>query len=146
MLHNDVHVLQHTNVLLILYPYSSRGASAAIANRPPTRAPPIIACELRLQLVRCVRKLDQTANICGMSYNSQGDELFFVDYGSGGNKMVRSMSVRDNTGDLRVVYRGSAHDASPAIFSVCHMRDSATLLVCSCEKGRTTDTPAGWWH
>ena len=81
-----------------------------------------------------------------MSYSSQGDELFLADYSSKGNKMVRSMRVRDNTGDLRVVYRGSAHDASPAIFSVCHMRDSDTLVVCSCDKGPDNSTPDGWWH
>ena len=108
------------------YSKSNSGAYAGVTNRPQTLAPTTIACKLRLQLVRCVRTLDQTANICGMSYNSQGDEPFLADYGFNDNQIVRSMRVRGNTCDVRIMYRGSAHDASPAIFSVCHMRDSDT--------------------
>ena len=43
------------------------------------------------------------------------------------------MRVRDNAGDLREVYR-APQDTSPYIYSVCHMSDSDTLLVCSFEK------------
>ena len=71
-------------------------------------------------------------DIYGMSYNSARDELFLADYD---NKVVRAMRVRDNAGDLRDVYRGTPHDTSPIVWSVCHMSDSDTLLVCSCENG-----------
>ena len=69
----------------------------------------------------------------GMSYNSARDELFLADYD---NKVVRAIRVRDNAGDLRDVYR-APHDTNPSIWSVCHMSDSDTLLVCSSETGRT---------
>ena len=67
-----------------------------------------------------------------MSYNSARDELFLADYK---NKVVRAMRVRDNAGDLLDVYRGTLHETSPSIWSVCHMSDSDTLLVCSYERG-----------
>ena len=49
--------------------------------------------------------------------------------------MVRAMRLRDNAGDLRDVYggTGTVHDTSRIVWSVCHMRDSDTLLVCSRE-------------
>ena len=45
------------------------------------------------------------------------------------------MRVGDNVGDLRDVYR-APHDTSKYMYvwSVCHMSDSDTLLVCSSEK------------
>ena len=70
-------------------------------------------------------------NIFGISYNSERDELFLADFG---NNVVRAMRVRDNAGDLRDVYR-APHDTTPDVFSVCHMSDSDTLLVCSGEYG-----------
>ena len=69
--------------------------------------------------------------IAGMSYNSARDELFLVD---DKNKVVRTVRVRDNAGDLRDVYR-APQDSLPYIHSVCHMSDSDTLLVCSGELG-----------
>ena len=72
------------------------------------------------------------SRICGMSYNSARDELFLAD---NDNKVVRAMRVRDNAGDLRDVYRATLHDKSPFVWSVCHMSDSDTLLVCSGEFG-----------
>ena len=71
-------------------------------------------------------------NIVGMSYNSARDELFVADFH---NNVVRAMRVRDNAGDLRDVYR-APHDTSPFVkmWSVCHMSDSDTLLLCSGEK------------
>ena len=75
-------------------------------------------------------------NICGMSYNSARDELFFAD---DNNKVVR---VRDNSGDLRDVYR-APHDMKPLMLSVCHMSDSDTLLMCSYEVG--SDLMHGHW-
>ena len=71
-------------------------------------------------------------NILGMSYNSARDELFLADCD---NKVVRAMRIRDNAGDLRDVYKGTEHDMSPLVWSVCHMSDSDTLLVCSREYG-----------
>ena len=68
--------------------------------------------------------------IVGMSYNSARDELFLADRG---NDVVRAIRVRDNAGDLRDVYR-APHDTSSQVWSVCHMSDSDTLLVCSGEK------------
>jgi hypothetical protein len=71
-----------------------------------------------------------------MSYNSARDELFLAD---NENEVVRAMRVRDNAGDLRDVYR-APHDPLTAVYSVCHMSESDTLLVCSGEKG-----PDGKW-
>ena len=64
-------------------------------------------------------------NIIGMSYNSARDELFLADFK---NDVVRAMCVRD-AGDLRDVYRATH------VYSVSHMSDSDTLLVCSGEEG-----------
>ena len=64
--------------------------------------------------------------INGMSYNSERDELFLADFD---NEVVRAVRVRDNAGDLRDVYR------APRVYSVCHMSDSDTLLVCAFERG-----------
>ena len=75
---------------------------------------------------------DKNPDIWGMSYNSARDKLFHADRV---NNVVRSMRVRDNGGDLRDVCRGTEHDTSPYIWSVCHMSESDTLLVCSYEKG-----------
>ena len=66
-----------------------------------------------------------------MSYNSALDELFLVDCI---NHVVRVIRLRDNAGDLQDVYRGS-HDTPAEVLSVCHMRDSDTLFVCSSEIG-----------
>ena len=106
---------------------------------PPAAAPPVrpLSSTSRLQLVRRIPK--QTLNrageqdpvISGMSYNSARDELFLADQE---NKVVRAMRVRDNAGDLRDVYR-APHNTSPFIWSVCHMSDSDTLLVCLHEGG-----------
>ena len=75
---------------------------------------------------------ENNPNIFGMSYNSARDELFLADYE---NRVVRALRVRDNAGDLRDVYKGTAHYTSPLVYSVCHMSDSDTLLVCSLERG-----------
>ena len=75
---------------------------------------------------------EKNPNILGMSYNSARDELFLADIA---NKVVRAMRVRDNAGDLLDVYKGTAHDMSPDVWSVCYMSDSDTLLVCSGEEG-----------
>ena len=64
-------------------------------------------------------------DIWGMSYNSARDELFFADW--------YNRLVFDNSGDLRDVYKGTAHDKSQFVYSVCHMSDSDTMLVCSGE-------------
>ena len=67
-----------------------------------------------------------------MSYNSARDELFLADAMRDASaraivRIVRTMRVRDNAGDLRDVYRARY------IYSVCHMSDSDTLLVGSRE-------------
>lgn len=46
------------------------------------------------------------------------------------NHVVRAMRVRDNIGDLSVVYTGSRYDRSSEIGNVCHIRDLDTLQVC----------------
>ena len=66
----------------------------------------------------------------GLSYNSEHDELYIADRK---NHVVRSMRLGDNSLDLRDVYRGTAHDRTPFVYSVCYMGDSGTLLVCSGE-------------
>ena len=74
---------------------------------------------------------DKNPGISGMSYNSAQDELFLADWN---NKVVRVMRLCDKAGDLCDVYR-APHDTEPNIYSVCHMSDSDTLLVCSREYG-----------
>ena len=78
-----------------------------------------------------IRAGENYINISGMSYKSALDELFLADYA---NDVVRAIRLRDNTGDLRDVY-SAPHDTTLFVYSVCHMRDSDTLLVCSGEKG-----------
>ena len=78
-----------------------------------------------------IRAGEKDPLILGMSYNSALYELFLADYE---NRVVRAMRVRDNAGDLRDVYR-APHDTYSKIYSVCHMSDSDTLLVCSGEDG-----------
>ena len=78
-----------------------------------------------------IRAGEKNPSIEGMSYNSVRDELFLADFDNG---VVRAMRVHDNAGDLRDVYR-APHDTLPHIYSVCHMSDSDTLLVCSVEDG-----------
>ena len=108
-----------------------------VACRSPPAAAPVrpLSSASRLQLVRrhpkqtLIRAGDKNdPNIWGMSYNSARDELFLADYN---NDVVGAMRVRDNAGDLRDVYR-APHGS---IYSVCHMSDSDTLLVCSVEDG-----------
>ena len=82
---------------------------------------------------------ESNPDIRGMSYNSARDELFLADFNNG---VVRAMRVRDNAGDLRDVYR-APHDASPHIYSVSHVSDSDTLLVCSYE--RRPDGKRAFW-
>ena len=60
----------------------------------------------------------------GMSYNSARDELFFADKSNG---VVRAIRVRDNDCNLRDVCRV----VPKHVWSVCHMSDSDTLLVCT---------------
>ena len=83
----------------------------------------------RLPKQTLIRAGEKDPNIIGLSYNSARDELFLADIKNG---VVRAMRVRDNAGDLRDVYR-APHDAY--VWSVCHMSDSDTLLVCSGEEG-----------
>ena len=112
---------------------------------PPATAPVRqLSSASRLQLVRrlpkqtLIRAGEKNPDIEGMSYNSARAELFLAD---NENRVVRAMRVCDNTGDLRDVYR-APHDTYPSIYSVCHMSDSDTLLVCSAEKG--PDKYAKW--
>ena len=73
-----------------------------------------------------------------MSYNSARDELFFADWE---NRVVRVIGVRrDNAGDLRDVYK-TGDDSYPQ--SVCHMKDSDTLLVG--EWHRTSEESGDYW-
>ena len=120
---------QHPN------PGSSQQSSSIGGGPPTSEASKAVAS--RLQLVRrlpkqtLIRAGEKDPNIWGMSYNSARDELFLADKE---NSVVRAMRVRDNAGDLRDVYR-APHDTEPSIYSVCHMSDSDTLLVCSYERG-----------
>lgn len=68
-------------------------------------------------------------DIRGMSYNSTRDELFFTDFA---NKIVRVMHLRADFANVRDVYR-APFDISPKIYSVCHVEDLDTLVVCSTE-------------
>ena len=93
----------------------------------------------RLPKQTLIRARERDPNIWGMSYNSARDELFLADINNG---VVRAMRVRDNADDLRDVYR-APHDTSPDVWSVCHMSDSDTLLVCSWEEG--SDHKSAYW-
>ena len=86
----------------------------------------------RIPKQKLIRPGENDPNFKGMSYNSARDELFLAD---DNNRVVREIHVRDNVDDLRDVYRGTLHDTSPNVSSVCHMSDSDTLIVCSKEKG-----------
>ena len=86
----------------------------------------------RLPKQTLIRDGENDPDIFGMSYNSARDELFLAD---DDNKVVREMRVRDDADDLRDVYKGTLHDKLPYLWSVCHMNDSDTLLVCSYEIG-----------
>ena len=83
----------------------------------------IVRQELVLRLPK--RAGETNPLIFGMSYNSARDELFLADRYNG---VVRSVRVRDNAGYLRDVYR--APHLGEWVWSVCHMNDSDTLLVC----------------
>ena len=87
----------------------------------------------RLPKQTLIRAGEKNLKILEMSYNSARDELFLADYD---NKVVRAMRVRDNAGDLRDVYRAPECSSQFGhVWSVCHMSDSDTLLVCSVERG-----------
>ena len=78
-----------------------------------------------------VRAGEEVPRIDGMCFNSASDELFIADHN---NRVVRVISL-NTIGHLLDVYRGSKHDKSPLIYTVCYLSDSDTLLVCSNEKG-----------
>ena len=117
------------------YRSNNADTSSASGGGPTSEASKAVAS--RVQLVRSlpkqtlIRAGEKDPYICGMSYNSERDELFLADRE---NKVVRAMRVRDNAGDLRDVFR-APHDKDPRVLSVCHMSDSDTLLVCSTEDG-----------
>ena len=93
--------------------------------------PSLINLVRRIPQQSLIRAGEKAPSIEGKSYNSARDELFIADFV---NKVVRAMRVRDNDGDLQDVYR-APHDTSPLVWSVCHMSDFDTLLVCSREVG-----------
>ena len=70
--------------------------------------------------------------IVGMSYSATHDELFIANFH---NKHVWKLKLHDTRDTLRLVYGGSQHDNSPQVYSVCHLRESDTLVVCSRECG-----------
>ena len=117
--------------------------------RSPPAAAPVrpLSSASRLQLVRRITKQtliradEMDPNILGISYNSARDELFLAD---NKNNEVRWMRVRD-VGYLRDVYRGPP-DTSQHVWSVCHMSDSDSLLVCSFTKGPDQKRDNCWWH
>ena len=120
------------------HPAVEETAHSAVEETGPSQITPVrpLSSASRLQLVRripkqtLIRAGERNPQIWGMSYNSARNELFLADYNNG----VRAMRVRDNAGDLRDVYR-APHDTYSEIYSVCHMSDSDTLLVCSGEYG-----------
>ena len=68
---------------------------------------------------------EKNADISGMSYNSEKDELFLAGLK---NEAIVAMRVRDNAGDLCNVYR-APHGTSPTIMSVCYMDAMDILLI-----------------
>ena len=62
----------------------------------------------------------------------QRNELFYADLN---NYVVRTTRLRDNSGDLQDVYRGTAHNKEPLVFDVYHARDSDKLFMCTLDKG-----------
>ena len=70
--------------------------------------------------------------IVGMSYSATHDELFIADLH---NEQVWKLKLHYTRDTLRLAYDGSQHDNSPQVYSVCHLRESDTLVVCSREYG-----------
>ena len=99
-----------------------------------------VSNELHLKLEhhfeKQIRSKTNEPNIWGLSYSSATDELFFAD---NRNHVVSSMHLRDSdsTNDVSVVVRGASH-----VYSVCHMHDWDTLLLCSSELLHGTQ---GFW-
>ena len=97
------------------------------------RAYPPLKLIRRLSRQTLIRAGENNPTVNGMSYNSARDELFFAD---NANNVVRAMRVRDNADDLRdsvwcrVGLYTAQHDTSQLVWSVCHMSESDTLLVC----------------
>lgn len=66
---------------------------------------------------------DTEPDIWRMSYNTERDELFIADH----NHVIHMMRLCNSPFELRDVYAVSYG----VVYSVCHMNDSDTLLVCS---------------
>lgn len=65
----------------------------------------------------------KNSSINAMSYNAVRDELFFA---QNETSLVRSVRLHDDLTELREIYNKEAYGI---VKSVCHMRDSDTLLV-----------------
>lgn len=98
---------------------------------PPPQALPL-QLQRRIAKHTLIRAAEKDALMHGMSYDPERDTLFLADRE---NRMVRARRLRDRSGDrdsaLRDVhsYRSPA-DSSVHIWSVCHIGDTDTLLVC----------------
>ena len=85
----------------------------------------------RRYLKQTIRAGENNLGISGMTYKSASGELFLAD----GNKLVlRAIHVRENA-ELRVEYKDPNDISTCSVFSVCHMSDPDTLLVCLFERG-----------
>lgn len=90
-----------------------------------------LSSSVNLQLKQRISKVnlklatsENNPEICGVSFNSTLNELFFADWN---NKVVRVIRLSEAPGDLRDVYRGRR------VYSVCYMCEADTLLVISLE-------------
>lgn len=77
----------------------------------------------RIRKQKLFERDDDDPLIRVMHYNSARDDLFLADYR---NDVLRKMRLRDNSDDLRDVYRAS----DGGVYSVCQMSDSDALFVC----------------
>ena len=131
MLHSCVHSSPHG--YHVVDEHTPLGPQSASSNHPTLRL------KRRNSMQNIIRAGEKEPWIVGMSYNSARDELFFVDRR---NHAVRVMRLRQNPIDLRDIYK-APHDKLPDVYTVCHMRDTDTLLVSSWEDG--ADGVDGSW-
>lgn len=90
-----------------------------------------------------------------MAYNARHDELFFVDDLDEARPLVVMHLQPDSSSTYRQIRHQRLHRAfDRSVFSVCHLRDSDTLLVCTGDKGgpalvalaRTEDKQSHSWR
>ena len=110
-------------------------------------APLVAAAGLQLVQRISAQTLTRTGSIAPiwcMSYNSERDELFLVEFMEHFSNSLRAISLRRNSGDLRDVFTRTERGTTPHVYSVCHMSDSDSLLVCYSELCYSCAIESNW--